>query len=85
MPGGAAQTRKELDGWQDWAKARGAKGLAYVLFDAETGSSVRLRMSKSLLEAYARLQPAEPNSTLDSRSQADPRVADDIGVTNGPT
>ncbi|MDA2813738.1 aspartate--tRNA ligase [Nocardiopsis sp. RSe5-2] len=31
MPGGAAQTRKELDGWQDWAKARGAKGLAYVL------------------------------------------------------
>ena len=37
MPGGAAQTRKELDGWQDWAKARGAKGLAYVVFDAETG------------------------------------------------
>ncbi|QVQ52060.1 aspartate--tRNA ligase [Spiractinospora alimapuensis] len=31
MPGGASQTRKELDGWQDWAKARGAKGLAYVL------------------------------------------------------
>ncbi|HEV2635051.1 MAG TPA: aspartate--tRNA ligase [Actinocrinis sp.] len=37
MPGGAAQTRKELDGWQDWAKARGARGLAYVVFDAETG------------------------------------------------
>ncbi|MGO8956522.1 MAG: aspartate--tRNA ligase [Streptosporangiaceae bacterium] len=31
MPGGAAQTRKELDGWQDWAKSRGARGLAYVL------------------------------------------------------
>ncbi|WP_019634480.1 aspartate--tRNA ligase [Actinomadura atramentaria] len=31
MPGGAAQTRKELDAWQDWAKARGARGLAYVL------------------------------------------------------
>jgi aspartyl-tRNA synthetase len=30
MPGGAAQTRRELDGWQDWAKSRGAKGLAYV-------------------------------------------------------
>jgi aspartyl-tRNA synthetase len=26
MPGGASQTRKELDGWQDWAKARGARG-----------------------------------------------------------
>ena len=37
MPGGAAQTRKELDGWQDWAKARGAKGLAYVVLDAQTG------------------------------------------------
>jgi aspartyl-tRNA synthetase len=31
MPGGAAQTRRELDGWQDWAKSRGARGLAYVL------------------------------------------------------
>jgi aspartyl-tRNA synthetase len=35
MPGGAAQTRKELDGWQDWARARGARGLAYVLIDAD--------------------------------------------------
>jgi aspartyl-tRNA synthetase len=31
MPGGADQSRKELDGWQDWARARGARGLAYVL------------------------------------------------------
>ncbi|MGO8882846.1 MAG: aspartate--tRNA ligase [Streptosporangiaceae bacterium] len=31
MPGGAGQTRRELDGWQDWAKSRGARGLAYVL------------------------------------------------------
>ncbi|MDY0815903.1 aspartate--tRNA ligase [Kitasatospora purpeofusca] len=37
MPGGASQPRKQLDAWQDWAKARGAKGLAYVLIDAETG------------------------------------------------
>jgi aspartyl-tRNA synthetase len=35
MPGGAAQTRKELDGWQDWAKSRGARGLAYVLIGAD--------------------------------------------------
>ena len=33
MPGGAAQTRKELDGWQEWARSRGARGLAYVLID----------------------------------------------------
>jgi aspartyl-tRNA synthetase len=35
MPGGARQTRRELDGWQDWAKSRGARGLAYVLIDAD--------------------------------------------------
>jgi aspartyl-tRNA synthetase len=35
MPGGASQSRKELDGWQDWAKSRGARGLAYVLIGAE--------------------------------------------------
>ena len=34
MPGGAAQSRKELDGWQEWARSRGARGLAYVLIDA---------------------------------------------------
>jgi aspartyl-tRNA synthetase len=34
MPGGAAQTRKELDGWQDWARSRGARGLAYAAIDA---------------------------------------------------
>jgi aspartyl-tRNA synthetase len=35
MPGGGSQSRKELDGWQDWAKARGARGLAYVLVGEE--------------------------------------------------
>ena len=34
-PGGAGQTRRELDGWQEWARARGAKGLAYVLVGAD--------------------------------------------------
>ena len=31
MPGGAAQSRKQFDGWQEWARSRGARGLAYVL------------------------------------------------------
>jgi len=31
MPKGATTPRRELDAWQDWAKARGAKGLAYIL------------------------------------------------------
>ena len=51
MPGGAAQTRKELDGWQDWAKARGARGLAYVVFDAE-GGGPRGPVAKNLSEAH---------------------------------
>lgn len=37
MPGGASSPRRELDAWQDWAKARGAKGLAYILV-GEDGS-----------------------------------------------
>ncbi len=37
MPGGASQPRRTLDGWQEWAKQRGAKGLAYVLV-AEDGT-----------------------------------------------
>jgi aspartyl-tRNA synthetase len=51
MPGGAAQTRKELDGWQDWARSRGARGLAYVLFDAETGEP-KGPVAKNLSEAH---------------------------------
>ena len=35
MPGGADQPRRQLDAWQDWAKQRGAKGLAYVLVGAD--------------------------------------------------
>ncbi|MGW6033098.1 aspartate--tRNA ligase [Gordonia terrae] len=37
MPGGASQPRRQLDAWQEWAKQRGAKGLAYVLI-AEDGT-----------------------------------------------
>lgn len=35
MPGGASSPRRELDGWQEWAKTRGAKGLAYILVNAD--------------------------------------------------
>ncbi len=51
MPGGAAQSRKELDGWQDWAKARGARGLAYVVLDQETGQA-RGPVAKNLSETH---------------------------------
>ncbi len=35
MPGGADQPRRIFDAWQEWAKQRGAKGLAYVTVSAE--------------------------------------------------
>lgn len=49
MPGGANSPRRELDAWQDWAKARGAKGLAYILVneDGTLGGPV----SKNISEA----------------------------------
>ncbi|SGP61359.1 aspartyl-tRNA synthetase [Mycobacterium tuberculosis] len=49
MPGGASQPRRMLDGWQDWAKQRGHRGLAYVLVaeDGTLGGPV----AKNLTEA----------------------------------
>jgi aspartyl-tRNA synthetase len=42
MPGGADQPRRQLDAWQEWAKQRGARGLAYVTIgdDGELGGPV---------------------------------------------
>jgi len=47
MPGGASQTRRELDAWQDWAKSRGARGLAYALVgpDGEISGPVAKNLS----------------------------------------
>src|SRR5215469_8347784 len=52
MPGGASQTRRELDAWQDWAKSRGARGLAYVLVgDASGGAGISGPVAKNLSAA----------------------------------
>ena len=49
MPGGASSPRRELDAWQDWAKARGAKGLAYILVqeDGTLGGPVAKNLSEN--------------------------------------
>ena len=49
MPGGAGQPRKQLDAWQEWAKQRGAKGLAYLLVDEDGG--LRGPVAKNLSES----------------------------------
>ncbi|WP_142100715.1 aspartate--tRNA ligase [Pseudonocardia cypriaca] len=51
MPGGASQPRKQLDAWQEWAKQRGARGLAYVLVDDDGTVSERGPVVKNLSEA----------------------------------
>ncbi len=49
MPGGASQQRRTLDGWQEFAKQRGHKGLAYVLVgdDGELGGPVAKNLSET--------------------------------------
>ena len=35
MPGGASLPRRQFDAWQEWARTRGAKGLAYITISDE--------------------------------------------------
>lgn len=66
MPGGASSPRRELDAWQDWAKARGAKGLAYVLVqeDGTLGGPVAKNLSESELASIANIAGAKPGDAI---------------------
>ena len=81
MPGGATQTRKELDGWQDWAKARGARGLAYVLLDAETGEPrgpVARNLSAAHLSGLGDAVGAKPGDAVFFAASAERREAQEL-------
>jgi aspartyl-tRNA synthetase len=81
MPGGAAQTRKELDGWQDWAKARGARGLAYVLLDSETGEPrgpVAKNLSAAHLSGLGDFVGAKPGDAIFFAAASEPRSAQEL-------
>ncbi|MBB2914987.1 aspartyl-tRNA synthetase [Streptosporangium becharense] len=66
MPGGASQTRKELDGWQEWAKSRGARGLAYVLVgeDGSLGGPVAKNLSETETAGLAAKVGAAPGDAI---------------------
>lgn len=66
MPGGASQPRKKLDAWQEWAKQRGAKGLAYVLVqeDGELGGPVAKNLSESERAGLAAHVGAQPGDCI---------------------
>jgi len=51
MTGGASQARRQLDAWQEWAKQRGARGLAYVLVGADGTLDERGPVVKNLSES----------------------------------
>ena len=66
MPGGASTPRRELDAWQDWAKARGAKGIAYILVneDGSLGGPVSKNISDSEQAGIASLVGAKPGDAI---------------------
>ena len=66
MPGGADSPRRELDAWQDWAKARGAKGLAYILVqpDGQLGGPVAKNLSDRESASIAAQVGAKPGDAI---------------------
>ncbi|CAN2200809.1 AspS Aspartyl-tRNA synthetase [Candidatus Nanopelagicaceae bacterium] len=66
MPGGADSPRRELDAWQDWAKARGAKGIAYILVNADgtLGGPVSKNISEDEQAGIAALVGAKPGDAI---------------------
>ena len=66
MPGGASQPRKQLDAWQEWAKQRGARGLAYVLVqeDGELGGPVAKNLSEAERAGLAAQVGARPGDCV---------------------
>ena len=66
MPGGADQPRRTLDAWQEWAKQRGAKGLAYVLIqeDGELGGPVAKNLSETEKAGLADAVGAKPGDCV---------------------
>ncbi|WP_034270728.1 aspartate--tRNA ligase [Haloechinothrix halophila] len=66
MAGGADQPRRQLDAWQDWAKQRGAKGLAYVLVaeDGMLGGPVAKNLSESERDGLADAVGAKPGDCV---------------------
>jgi aspartyl-tRNA synthetase len=66
MPGGASQSRKELDAWQEWARSHGAKGLAYVLVgeDGQLGGPVARNLSEDERAGLAQHAGAKPGDCV---------------------
>ena len=66
MPGGASQPRRTFDAWQEWAKQRGARGLAYVTVgeDGELGGPVAKNITEGERTGLAAATGAKPGDCI---------------------
>ena len=66
MPGGASQSRRTFDAWQEWAKQRGAKGLAYVTVgeDGTLGGPVAKNITDAERASLAEAAGAKPGDCI---------------------
>ena len=66
MPGGGSQPRRTFDKWQEWAKQRGAKGLAYVTVaeDGTLGGPVAKNITDAEREGLAQAAGAAPGDCI---------------------
>ncbi|MEZ2121219.1 aspartate--tRNA ligase [Corynebacterium sp. CCM 9203] len=66
MAGGASQPRRQLDAWQDWARQRGAKGLAYILVgqDGELAGPVAKNITDQERAGIADYVGAKPGDCI---------------------
>ena len=66
MEGGASQPRRQFDAWQEWAKQRGAKGLAYITVgeNGELGGPVAKNITDAEREGIAAHVGAKPGDAI---------------------
>ena len=66
MPGGASQSRRTFDAWQEWARQRGARGLAYVTVaqDGTLGGPVAKNITDAERTGLAAAAGAEPGDCI---------------------
>jgi len=66
QPGGGSTPRRGFDAWQDWAKQRGAKGLAYVTVgeDGELGGPVAKNITEAERAGLVAATGASPGDAI---------------------